>query len=90
MVQMFKPYETKPVEDLYIVPPYGYLDLRQAYSTGSVSSTFEDVEGSYNGISDPGSILGKPDDVFSAMRAAKAAASIKPALQVTSPEGKNE
>lgn len=90
MIQVFKPYATKPVEDLYLVPPYASLDLRQAYATGSVSSTFEDVEGSYNGISDPASILGKPDDVFSAMRAAKAAASIKPAQPVTPSEGKNE
>lgn len=69
MIQHFEPYEVRPRTDLYLVPQIGWIDLRVAYASGVISGDIESVEGNYNEIDDPRSILGKPDDVFSALRA---------------------
>jgi hypothetical protein len=74
MVQIFD--ELESLEGLcrtqQHVEQIGFIDLRVAYSTGVVALDIEGVDGNFNGIEDPATILGKPDDVFSAMRAADA------------------
>lgn len=70
-----------------VVSQIGYIDLRVAYATGEVPSDLEGVEGNFNGIDDPNSIMGTPDDVFSAMRAADAAKAVVAAKSAESPEG---
>lgn len=85
MIQVFEPVVIVSGEfspNIASVEQYGYVDLRVAYANASVPSTLEGVEGSFNGIDDPKSILGMPDDVFSAMRAAKAVGDV-----AKSPEG---
>lgn len=58
--------------DIAPVVQIGFIDLRVAYATGVVACDIDGVEGNFNGVESPESIIGKPDDVFSAMRAAKA------------------
>ena len=60
-----------PVCDIERVSPEGALDLCKAYSLGSIPSNLDSVESDYNGIEDPASIIGKPDDVFSGIQAGK-------------------
>lgn len=81
MIQEFKVKDKKSSCDLYLVPQNAYIDLRVAYRNGSVPADFSDADLQCNGISDPRSIVGKPDDIFSAMRAA--AAVNKPTSSVT-------
>lgn len=57
-----------PVHDLKPVDEYGWIDAAVAYINKSVPSDMVTQESDYNGIEDPDSILGKPDDVFSALR----------------------
>lgn len=56
-----------PIRDLKAVEPFGYIDAKQAFVTGSVPSQLPDSDSDYNGIDDPASILGKPVDVFDAI-----------------------
>lgn len=57
-----------PVVDIKPVDEYGWIDAAVAYINKSVPSDLVTQESDYNGIDDPDSILGKPDDVFSALR----------------------
>lgn len=57
-----------PVFDLKPVDEFGWIDAAEAYVNKSVPSNLITQESDYNGIDDPDSILGKPDDVFSALR----------------------
>lgn len=58
-------------KDLQIVEQVGYVDLRRAYEDSCVPSDLGVDESTYNGIDEPSSIIGKPDDVFAAHRAAE-------------------
>ena len=72
------------------VDQMGAIDLRQAFETGVVEGSFEESAENYNDIDDPKSIIGTPDDVFAADRAAKAykkAVDSKSAKSDMSPEG---
>lgn len=65
--------ELQPFDrDLQIVEQVGYVDLRRAYEDCSVPSDIGVDESTYNGIEEPSSIIGKPDDVFAAHRAGEA------------------
>lgn len=57
-----------PVVDLKPVDAFGFLDLASAYVNKTVPSDTVTQETEYNGIDDPASILGKPRDVFDALR----------------------
>lgn len=57
-----------PIHDLKPVDEFGWIDAAEAYVNKSVPSDMVTQESDYNGIEDPDSILGKPDDVFSALR----------------------
>lgn len=79
MIQIF---EIEPIldgdysRDIASVVQIGFIDLRVAYATGVVACDIDGVEGNFNGIESPESILGRPEDVFAAMRAAKAVESV--------------
>jgi len=74
MKQVFLPYEVCPVADRQLVIRGHDIDLVEANRSGMVPSDVVGVEPSSNGISDPASIIGSPDDIFSAMRASDALA----------------
>ena len=57
-----------PVKDIYEVDQFGFIDLQECLANGEVPSTIADSEDQYNGIEDPGEILGKPSDVFDAYK----------------------
>lgn len=57
-----------PAVDLQPVSQTGFIDLCDAIVSGVVPSQLPDSEEVYNGIEDPESILGKPSDVFEALR----------------------
>ena len=54
--------------DIHDVDQFGFVDLVECLENGQVPSTISDSEPQYNDIDDPGSILGKPSDVFEAYR----------------------
>lgn len=45
----------------------GFVDIIKVINSNSLPATEADGADVYNGIDDPGSILGKPSDVFEAM-----------------------
>ena len=59
-----------PERDLKEVEPFGFVDLKNAFVERCVPSQVGESESDYNGIDNPESILGKPSDVFDALRAA--------------------
>lgn len=72
MIQDF-PVLTEPLEsDLQLVVDFGGVDLRAAYSTGSVPGNLQGTEDNSNGIDSPSSIVGRPDDIFALHRASSA------------------
>lgn len=77
MVQVFRPYESCPVGDRKLVIRGCDIDLVEANRSGCVPSDVVGVEPSSNGISDPLSIIGSPDDVFSSLRASNALNALK-------------
>lgn len=56
-----------PKRDLKPVEQFGAIDRKSAFATGVVPTVVPDAETDYNGIDNPASILGKPEDVFEAM-----------------------
>ena len=65
-------YNFEPVvvggRNLTSVSQIGFIDLRIAYSSGVVAADLEGSLADVNGIDEPSSIVGRPDDVFSAIR----------------------
>ena len=57
-----------PKKDIHEVDQFGFIDLQECLANGEVPSTIADSEDQYNGIDDPGEILGKPSDVFEAYK----------------------
>lgn len=90
MVQDFKPYDVRPRTDLNVVPQFGWLNLRISYATGVVQGNIESVEGNFNGIDDPRGILGKPDDVFAALRASASVESVAAPSSASHPSAATE
>lgn len=60
-----------PERDLKAVEPFGFVDLKDSYINNCVPSQSPEAETDYNGIQDPSSILGRPSDVFDALRMAQ-------------------
>lgn len=60
-----------PVKDIAPVDQFGFIDLKNALSTGVVPSQLPDSDSDYNGIENPEAVLGKPRDIFEAMDAQK-------------------
>lgn len=72
MIQKFEPVvipDEGYTRNISSISQIGYVDLRIAMATGTVPADLSGTENNDNGIDDPRSIIGKPDDVFSAMRA---------------------
>lgn len=57
--------------DLKPVEPFGFVDLKESFINNCVPSNTPESESDYNGIQDPASILGRPSDVFDALRLAQ-------------------
>lgn len=79
MIQEFSPVII-PSEgfspDIYPVSQLGWINLRVVMETGVVPADLQGTEPTSNNIDDPRGILGRPDDIFSAMRANDAYKSI--------------
>lgn len=60
-----------PERDMKAVEPFGFVDLKDSYINNCVPSQSPEAETDYNGIQDPSSILGRPSDVFDALRMAQ-------------------
>ena len=56
------------VKDISPVDQFGFIDLAECLLNGEVPASVADSEDQYNGIEDPGEILGKPSDVFDAYK----------------------
>lgn len=65
------------------VDQFGFVDVVKVINTNSLPATEADGADVYNGIDDPGSILGKPSDVFEAM-------SMQAAINDYKPDSSNE
>lgn len=62
-----------PMLDCAEVDQFGYIDLRQAFLTGTVEGGLAPDDTSYSGIDDPEAILPAPKDQFEAIRQAELA-----------------
>lgn len=56
------------VKDVHKVDQFGFVDLVECLRNGDVPSQLAGTDDNYNGIEDPASIIGKPADVFDAIR----------------------
>lgn len=57
-----------PMVDCAEVDQFGYIDLRQAFLTGTVDGALAPDDTSFNGIDEPDAILPAPKDQFEAIR----------------------
>lgn len=60
------------IKDIQPVEPFGFISLVDAFNNSCIPAGIEDSSDSYNDIEDPSTIVGKPSDVFEAMRMADA------------------
>lgn len=56
------------LKDIQEVDQFGFVDLVEALTNGEVPTQIADQDINYNGIEDPSSILGKPQDIFDLYR----------------------
>lgn len=68
IVMLVKECKYDPIKDLKPVDENGYLDLASAYVNKTVPADIVTQDTDFNGIEDPSSIVGKPSDVFDAIR----------------------
>lgn len=61
------------------VDQFGFIDLRQAFLTGSIPGDLEVDAESFNGVDDPNSIGERPSDVFDGFRKIEAVAAARSA-----------
>ena len=61
-----------PLMDVEEVDQFGFVDLRQAFLTGSIPGDMAADESKYNGIEDPDAVGSRADDEFAAIRYAQA------------------
>lgn len=64
-------YSYDPQKDLAPVDQFGFVNLRDAYINGSLPGDLSVSAEDYNGVDDPGSLLGRSADVFEAYRKAE-------------------
>lgn len=65
---IFKRAKFNPVKDIQEVDQFGFIDLVKAFQNGYVEGDSDIRTDSYNNIEEPASIMGKPSDVFDALR----------------------
>lgn len=61
-----------PSKDIAPVDQVGFVDLRKAFLTASVPGDLIVDESKYNGVEEPASLVGRPSDVFDAIRKGQA------------------
>lgn len=66
MIAICRPFDK--IKDLAEVDQFGYVNLPEAYSKGSIDGSINPDVSSMNKIDDPESIIGKPADEFDAIR----------------------
>lgn len=80
--------------DIAEVDQFGVIDLRSAYVNGCVPENITLTSESFNNIDDAGSLLGRPSDVFDAIRKAEYVSAAKAARGAeapnATPNGENE
>lgn len=64
-------YGFDPSIDLKPVDPYGFVDLREAYVSGSVPGIVSVDDTRFNGVADPSVMMERPKDNFERMRQAE-------------------
>lgn len=74
------------IKDLAEVDQFGAIDLRSAFLNSSVPDNVEISAESFNGVDDAQSLVGRPSDVFDAIRKADYVAS-RAASADKAPEG---
>lgn len=57
-----------PVKDQNPVDQVGFVDLRKAFLTATIPGDLSVDESRYNGVEEPASLVGRPSDVFDAIR----------------------
>lgn len=64
---VYTDFPFNPVRDKKAVDGFGFVDLKSAFVNNTIPANVASADSDYNGITEPGSILGKPRDVFEAM-----------------------
>lgn len=64
---VYTDFPFNPVRDIKPVDGFGFVDLRSALVHNTIPANVASADSDYNGIAEPGSILGKPRDVFEAL-----------------------
>lgn len=69
----FKPRDCAydPLKDVHPVEQFGFINLVDCISEGVVPSDLSIDDSSFNGVEEPASLLGRPSDVFDAIRRAE-------------------
>lgn len=88
-------YGFDEVKDLAEVDQFGAIDLRSAFVNSSVPENVEISAESFNGVDDAQSLVGRPSDVFDAIRkadyvASRAASAAKATEGATATSGDSE
>lgn len=90
VIVMFQICKYNPVTDLTPVAQCGYINLVECFMNGTIPSTFDDDDASYNGIDNPAEVGAIVTDVFEAIRAAKAMEHAAKVAGVVAPSGSQE
>lgn len=78
MVMIYGKFSRNPRRSKKPVDQFGFVDVVKIINTNSLPALDTDGANTYNGIEDPGSILGKPSDIFEAMAMQSAINEYKP------------
>lgn len=76
-----------PIVDIEEVDQFGYLDLRQAFLTGTVDGSLAPSDEAYNGMDDPDGVLPASKDTFEAIRQAEKVSAVKSAAKAEAASG---
>lgn len=60
-----------PCRDMSKVEQFGFVNLHDAFEKGIIPSTIQEEDVSYNGVSDPGTLISHAQDVFDGLRKAE-------------------
>lgn len=79
------------VKDLAEVDQFGFIDINKAFANGYVPGSNSSVTVEFDDAEDPSAIIGKPSDVFEAMRMQDVLmAGIKEANASANPKGSSK
>lgn len=63
--------EFNPAYDLQDVDQFGFVDLHEAFEKGIIPSYIPDTDEAFNGVMNPGTLIGRSQDVFDSYRKAE-------------------